>query len=140
MTQPPTTHHPWFGVGSPEPRVPALLFIEQSIKKIYILSTWIKLVAFLLEVLFLVEFIISLTFACHLACMDRISKLDSPFYLTFTHLLACMGRNDEPCRQACKLHLLRKHNLARRCLEPHPMHSIVSSKLIRGIRRIHPRT
>ena len=179
--------------------VPALLFLKQIIKKIYILSTWIKLASFLLEVLFLVEFIFSLTFTCHLACMDRISKLDSPFYLTFTHLLACMGRiselnspffltfthllackgriskldspfyltfahllacmdriskldspfyltfthllacmgrNDEPCRQACKLHLLRKHNLARRCLEPHPMHSIVSSKLIRGIRRI----
>ena len=99
-------------------RVPALLFLKQIIKKIYILSTWIKLASFLLEVLFLVEFIISLTFACHLACMDRISKLDSPFYLTFTnHLdckgrlsklnspffltfaydLACMARNDKPC-------------------------------------------
>ena len=76
-------------------RVPALLFLEQIIKKIYILSTWIKLASCLLEVLFLVEFIISLSFACHLACMGRISKLDSPFYLTFTHLLACMGRISE---------------------------------------------
>ena len=72
----------------------------------------------------LVEFIFFLTFTYDLACMDRLSKLNSPFFLTFAYDLGCMDRNDEPCRQACKLHLLRKHNLAR----------------CRGIRRIHPRT
>jgi hypothetical protein len=72
----------------------------------------------LLEVLFLVELSFYLTFTYDLACMDRISKLDSPFDRTFTnHLdckgrlsklnspffltfacdLACMGRNDKPC-------------------------------------------
>ena len=91
-TQTSPFRHPWLRGDLPEPRVPALLFLKQIIKKIYILSTWIKLASFLPEVLFLVELSFYPTFTYDLACMDRFSKLDSPFYLTLTNHLACKGR------------------------------------------------
>ena len=110
-TQTSPFRHPWLRGDLPEPRVPALLFLKQIIKKIYILSTWIKLASFLPEVLFLVELSFYPTFTYVLACMDRFSKLDSPFYLTLTNHLDCKGRLSKlnsPFFLTFAYHLVRK--------------------------------